>query len=128
MRIGILADIHGDIRALEAALGRLKSHAVTEVVCLGDLVGYGSEPDAVVTEIRDRGIACVRGNHDRWALERKQLFGLRGWKTAALRDETWSFLEGLPPSLLVACSDTLIGLHHGSPSSDTECVTAYKPM
>jgi len=128
MRIGILADIHGDIRALEAALGRLKSHAVTEVVCLGDLVGYGSEPDAVVTEIRDRGIVCVRGNHDRWAVERRQVLGLRGWKTAVLRDETWSFLEGLPASLPLVCSETLIELHHGSPSSDTEFVTAYKPM
>ncbi|MGO9599590.1 MAG: metallophosphoesterase family protein [Isosphaeraceae bacterium] len=128
MRIGIIADIHGDMRALESTLGRLECLAVTEIVCLGDLVGYGSEPDAVVTEIRDRGIACVRGNHDRWALERKQLFGLRGWKTAALRDETWSFLASLPPSRLVACSDTLIELHHASPSSDTEFVTAYKPM
>jgi putative phosphoesterase len=128
MRIGIIADIHGDTRALEATLGRLERLAVTEIVCLGDLVGYGSEPDAVVTEIRDRGIPCVRGNHDRWALERKQVFGLRGWKTAVLRDDTWSFLTSLPPSLLIVCSGTLIELRHGSPTSDTEYVTAYKPM
>jgi len=128
MRIGIIADIHGDMRALESTLGRLECLGVTEIVCLGDLVGYGSEPDAVVTEIRDRGIPCVRGNHDRWALERRQVFGLRGWKSAVLRDDTWSFLTSLPPSLLIVCSETLIGLHHGSPSSDTEFVTAYKPM
>ncbi|MBV8486732.1 MAG: metallophosphoesterase family protein, partial [Planctomycetaceae bacterium] len=128
MRIGIIADIHGDIRALEATLGRLERLGVTEIVCLGDLVGYGSEPDAVVTEIRDRGIVCVRGNHDRWALERKQLFGLRGWKTAVLRDETRSFLASLTASRSLVCAETLIELHHGSPSSDTEFVTAYKPM
>jgi len=127
-RIGIIADIHGDIRALEAALGRLESLGVTEIICLGDLVGYGSEPDAVVTEIRDRGIICVRGNHDRWAVERRQLLGLRGWRPAVLRDETWSFLANLPSSLRLVRSETLIELHHGSPSSDTEFVTAYKPM
>ena len=128
MRIGIIADIHGDIRALEATLGRLERLGVTEIVCLGDLVGYGSEPDAVVTEIRDRGIICVRGNHDRWAVERRQIVGLRGWKTAVLRDETWSFLAGLPPSLPLVCSEMLIETHHGSPASDMEFVTAYKPM
>ena len=99
-----------------------------QTVCAGDLVGYGSEPDAVVAEIKAREIPCVRGNHDRWALERRQLFGLRGWKTAELRDETWEFLGGLPPSLRLDCGDCAVEIHHGSPASDTEYVTAYKPM
>ena len=128
MRIGLISDLHGDIRALEAALRRLEVLAVDQTVCAGDLVGYGSEPDAVVAEIKAREMLCVRGNHDRWAVERRQLFGLRGWKTAGLRDETWEFLGGLPPSLRLDAVDCTIEIHHGSPASDTEYVTAYKPM
>ncbi len=99
-----------------------------QVVCLGDLVGYGSEPDAVVAEIRARSIPCIRGNHDRWVLERGQMLGLRGWKTADLRDDTRAFLAMLPPSLRLVVAGEAITFFHGSPASDTEYVTAYKPM
>lgn len=128
MRLGLIADIHGDIRALEATLSRLEQLAVDQIVCLGDLVGYGSEPDAVVVELRDRGIPCIRGNHDRWVIERRQILGLRGWKTASLHDDTWDFLGRLPASLRLEHEGLIIELHHGSPASDTEFVTAYKPM
>ena len=41
----------------------VRALAVDQIVCLGDLVGYGCEPDLVVAAIRDRGVLCVRGNH-----------------------------------------------------------------
>ncbi len=128
MRLGLIADIHGDMRALETTLSRLDQLAVDQVLCLGDLVGYGSEPDAVVAELRDRGVPCIRGNHDRWVIERRQMLGLRGWKTADLRDETWDFLGRLPASRRLEHEGRIIELHHGSPAGDTEYVTAYKPM
>jgi predicted phosphodiesterase len=95
---------------------------------MGDLIGYGSEPDAVVSLLRDRDIPCIRGNHDRWALERSQVFGLRGWKAADFQDETWEILDQLPASRALDCGGLILALHHGSPASDTEYVTAYKPM
>jgi putative phosphoesterase len=128
MRIGLIADIHGDMRALAAALARLDELAVDQIVCLGDLVGYGTEPDAVVAAMQDREIRCVRGNHDRWALEKRQLFGLRGWKPAELEDATWEFLERMPATLRLEYDGRIIELFHGSPTSDTENVVAYKPM
>ena len=109
MRLGLIADVHADPRALEDALRGLDSHGVDLILCAGDLVGYGNEPDAAVALLRDRGIPCVRGNHDRWALERRQVLGPRGWKPAVLRDDTWEFLEALP-------------------ASDTEYVTPYRPF
>ncbi len=78
--------------------------------------------------LRDRGIPCIRGNHDRWAIERRQILGLRGWKAASLHDDTWDFLSRLPESLRIEHEDRIIDLWHGSPASDTEYVTAYKPM
>jgi putative phosphoesterase len=128
MRLGLIADIHGDMRALETTLTRLEQLAVDQIVCLGDLVGYGSEPDAVVARMRDGGVPCIRGNHDRWAIERRQILGLRGWKAADLRDDTWDFLGRLPASLRLELGGRIIELHHGSPAGDTEYVTAYKPM
>jgi len=128
MRLGLIADIHGDMRALETTLTRLEQLAVDQIVCLGDLVGYGSEPDAVVARMRDGGVPCIRGNHDRWAIERRQILGWRGWKAADLRDDTWDFLGRLPASLRLELGGRIIELYHGSPDGDPEYVTAYKPL
>jgi predicted phosphodiesterase len=128
MKLGLIADIHGDIRALEEARGRLDALGVERVVCMGDLVGYGTEHDEAVALIRDRAIPCVRGNHDRWAVEKRQLLGLRGWRTTELLDDTWEFLENLPCSLRLECDGRILELYHGSPASDTEYITAYKAM
>ena len=129
MRLGLIADIHADPRALEATLRHLEALGVDQIVCAGDLVGYGSEPDAVVALIRDRAIPCIRGNHDRWALERRQVIGLRGWKPAVLKRRHL----GVPPGTAgqpagSSAADTVVAVHHGSPASDTEFVSPYKPL
>jgi putative phosphoesterase len=128
MRLGLIADIHADVRALEAALGHLGALGADRILCAGDLVGYGSQPDAAVALLRDRAIPCVRGNHDRWALERRQVIGPRGWRPAALREETWDWLRGLPVMLRVELAGRAVEVHHGSPAGDTEFVTPYKPL
>ena len=128
MNLGLIADIHADIRALEAALNRLDELAISRIYCAGDLVGYGSEPDAVAALLRDRGIPCISGNHDRWALERRQVLSVRGWKPADLHDDTWEILHQLPASRRVELDGVTIEIHHGSPASDTEYVSAYKPL
>lgn len=128
MNLGLIADIHADIRALEATLGRLDDLAISRIYCAGDLVGYGSEPDAVATLLRDRGIPCVSGNHDRWALERRQVFSVRGWKPAEFHDDTWETLNQLPASRRLQLDGVTIEIHHGSPASDTEYVSPHQPL
>jgi putative phosphoesterase len=128
MRLGLIADVHADPRALEAALRGLDSHGVDQILCAGDLVGYGNEPDAVVALLRDRAIACIRGNHDRWALERRQVVGPRGWKPAVFHADTWDFLHALPTSNRHVWAGRVLAVHHGSPASDTEYVTPYRPL
>jgi len=128
MRLGLIADIHADIRALEKALLGLEAHGVDQILCAGDLVGYGYEPDAVVALIRDRAIPCILGEHDRWALERRQVIGLRGWEPANLSDDTWEFLHALPASDRRAWAGRVLAIYHGSPASDTEFVSPYKPL
>src|SRR5512146_2830621 len=63
MRILVISDIHANYTALQAVLA--DAGAVDETWCLGDLVGYGPDPNAVVEEIRERPhLTCVLGNHD----------------------------------------------------------------
>jgi len=128
MRLGLIADVHADPRALEDALRGLDSHGVDEILCAGDVVGYGDEADAAVALLRDRSIPCIRGNHDRWALEKRQVLGPRGWKPAVLRDDTWEFLEALPASDRRVWSGQALAVYHGSPASDIEYVTPYRPL
>lgn len=128
MRLGIVGDIHGDARALDAALRALELLRVDATICTGDLVGYGWQADEAIGIVRDLGLPCIRGNHDRWALERRQMIGPRGWKPAVLRDDSWRFLESLPASLDLKLPGLAVAIHHGSPASDTEFVTPYKPL
>lgn len=64
MRYAIFGDIHGNMEALTAVFADMKSARVDRALCLGDIVGYGAEPEKCIGELRARGIASVLGNHD----------------------------------------------------------------
>src|ERR1044071_424885 len=66
MRIAVLSDIHGNLPALEAGLAALKPYDA--IWQLGDIVGYGPQPDEVVARLRSEGATGVRGNHDSAAI------------------------------------------------------------
>src|ERR1700679_4231826 len=122
MKLGLISDIHGDPVALELAWSHLTVMGADRIVCAGDLVGYGPLPDRVVSFLRDHQVSSVRGNHDRWALERGP--GARdefGGGTPSV--ETLEYLGELPPDLLIAYQTTIGVIVHGSPRSDMEFVT-----
>jgi len=64
MRIAVLSDIHGNRHAFEAVLDAVDAEGVDEVWCLGDVVGYGAQPDECAELVRDRCDLCLVGNHD----------------------------------------------------------------
>lgn len=64
MKYAIIADIHGNLEALEAVLKDTREQRCTHYVCLGDVVGYGANPKQCLDIIRDSGMPCVKGNHD----------------------------------------------------------------
>ncbi len=126
MKLGLISDIHGDPIALELAWSHLIVMGADRIVCAGDLVGYGRFPDRVSAFVRDRGIDAVRGNHDRWALERGP--GVRdefGGGTPS--PETLEHLRSLPFDLLVADGRRVGVVVHGSPRSDMEFVNRAHP-
>jgi diadenosine tetraphosphatase ApaH/serine/threonine PP2A family protein phosphatase len=64
LRIGILGDVHSNIEALDAVLSTFARERVDRVLAVGDLVGYGADPTAVLSRIRSEKIGSVLGNHD----------------------------------------------------------------
>ena len=64
MRIALLSDVHGNLPAFEAVLDDIDTETVEEIWCLGDLVGYGAQPDGCVQLARDRCNLSLAGNHD----------------------------------------------------------------
>ena len=66
MRILVLSDLHANLSALDAALEAAKAHW-DSCVCLGDIVGYGPDPNEVTARLRELGAQTIRGNHDKAA-------------------------------------------------------------
>ncbi len=64
MKIGIISDIHGNYEALKAVLAELDRMNVSDIYCLGDVVGYYSQVEECCNELIARHIPCVMGNHD----------------------------------------------------------------
>jgi predicted phosphodiesterase len=73
MRIAVLSDIHGNHEALQAVFDDLNRHDIHSVFCLGDLIGYGPDPDAVALAVRDREIETVMGNHELGTMDPSQM-------------------------------------------------------
>jgi len=68
MRIALISDIHGNLEALEAVLGEIETLKVNEIICLGDVVGYGCDPVACLDLIMDKCSKVLMGNHEYVAL------------------------------------------------------------
>ena len=70
--IGVLADIHGDIFALDAALPRLREMGCDVILCAGDLIDMEPFGEEVIQRLKaEKNIICILGNHERWALDRR---------------------------------------------------------
>jgi diadenosine tetraphosphatase ApaH/serine/threonine PP2A family protein phosphatase len=104
VRIALISDIHGNREALEAVLADIEAAGVDEIVCLGDVVGYGADPEAVTERIArlvEDGAICVKGNHDA-AIEtggrrmsENAAIAIE-WTARRLGDDHKRFLKGLP--------------------------------
>jgi predicted phosphodiesterase len=136
MRLGLIADIHGNLVALEAALAALASARVDQIVCLGDAAASGPQPQAVLERLRDLGCPVVMGNADAALVGREpflagamQRFGdIDRWCAAQLSPGARVFVESFPPTVSVPLGGgrTLLAFH-GSPRSFNEQLLATTP-
>jgi predicted phosphodiesterase len=76
LKVAVFSDIHGNFEALKSVYADIQQNDVATLVCLGDMVGYGPEPEAVVNFIIQHGIASVVGNHELATLEDAWLEGM----------------------------------------------------
>ena len=106
MRIAIISDIHGNMEALQEVFDDIEKSGVDTTICLGDMVGYGPEPEAVVQRIISSGIPTVMGNHELAVLDpeyvklfnpaaRKSILTIIPW----LSEGSMAFIAGLKSSL-----------------------------
>jgi diadenosine tetraphosphatase ApaH/serine/threonine PP2A family protein phosphatase len=119
----IVSDIHGNREALEAVLADARG-LYDRIVCLGDLAGYGADPNFTVEWARSNVAAIVRGNHDKVCAGLDSLYSYRPaarvaaeWSLHALSAENRAYLERLPRGPLPYEGFDLV---HGSPLDEDE--------
>jgi predicted phosphodiesterase len=130
MRYLVLSDIHSNLEALDAVLRASAAQRYDAVLVLGDLVGYGADPNAVVDRVRGLNpAAIVRGNHDKVAagLDDAEDFNPMAksaahWTRESLTPQNLEYLRGLPTGPLIV--DDMIEICHGSPLDEDLYVVA----
>jgi predicted phosphodiesterase len=128
----IISDIHANLEALESVLADIKAKGITQIHCLGDVVGYGPNPVECADRTREVVEWCLLGNHDEAVVDeivggigfnplarqvidwhRKEL--KPGWLSNKARKERWEWLRGLPRMK----KDGTFMYVHGSPRDPT---------
>jgi predicted phosphodiesterase len=117
----ILTDIHANLEALDTCLADARTRGYDQVIVLGDVVGYGADPNVVIDRIRElQPVAMIRGNHDKVALGLDQADGFNAaarlaaqWTMDALTPEHRQWLAELPKGPRAV--DALIEICHGAP-------------
>lgn len=122
MRLGIIAEIHANLPALEAALEALRKEGIDQIWAIGDLVGYGPHPRQVIRKLDREGIPCVPGAADlrvAYALPAKAREGIAEatilWTRAQLGTREMSFLRNLRSRHRLDAPGGRLMAFHGSP-------------
>ncbi len=108
MRLAVLSDIHGNLDAFREVLRDMNRFRVDQVICLGDAIGYGPQPEETIRLIRERAIASVMGNHEMAVVKPR----LQEWFNPDAQDsiritqtllsaETLLYIRGLPSSRII---------------------------
>jgi predicted phosphodiesterase len=124
VRRALISDIHGNLEALEVVLDDIKSQGMTEIYCLGDIIGYGPNPRECIDLVMDNCKITLLGNHDQGAMFDPDGFNIGAeraifWTREQLEsphdrtnnERRWEFLGELPRSYRL---DSFLFVH-GSP-------------
>jgi predicted phosphodiesterase len=135
MRIGLIADIHGNLFALETVLAELAGDALDELICLGDVAALGPQPSAVLARLRALGCPVVMGNVDAWLIEPPDLtdadepdMALARWCAEQMTDADRAYVRAFPAVIErpLGAGRTLL-CFHGSPRSYHDVIAPLTP-
>jgi diadenosine tetraphosphatase ApaH/serine/threonine PP2A family protein phosphatase len=118
LRLGVISDVHSNLPALEAVLESIEAAGPEELWCLGDVVGYGAQPDQCTALVRERCAFSLNGNHDLAVIGAidaatfsETARAAVDWTKENASAETMEFLKGLSPEGVREG----FGLFHASP-------------
>jgi predicted phosphodiesterase len=137
----VFSDVHGNLPGLEAILADVAGRGVADVLCLGDLVGYGPFPNEVAALVRARGIPSLMGNYDQgigfatgdcgcvYKTDEQRAEGAVSltWTEAATTAETRAYLRGLDDRFVLATPAGELLAVHGSPRRINEYLFEDRP-
>lgn len=140
-RIALYSDIHANVPALEAVLADIVCAGIAERYCLGDLVGYGSDPSGVITLVQAAGDPVVRGNYDDgvgrrlggcgcyYPTDEDKVTGAESYARtdAALDDSEHEYLADLLDDIRLEVLGARVLLCHGSPRRINEYLMPDRP-
>jgi predicted phosphodiesterase len=117
-RVAVLSDVHGNLPAFEAVLADIRSTGVDAIWNLGDLVGYGAQPDECVALARETCDLCLIGNHDLVVIDKLNVDDFSAnaataalWTRDHIQEETREYLKTLEPK----DESRELKLYHASP-------------
>jgi diadenosine tetraphosphatase ApaH/serine/threonine PP2A family protein phosphatase len=117
-RVALLSDVHGNLPAFQAVLDDISREGVDARWCLGDLVGYGAQPDECVALAREACEVCLIGNHDLVVIDRLEITEFSHnaavaaiWTRENIAPESVEYLSGLDSTGQAGS----LGLYHASP-------------
>lgn len=127
MRYLVISDLHSNIEALQAVLAATQGE-YEQVICCGDLVGYGPDPDPVVDWVRQNAALVVRGNHDKACagVSDAEEFNEPAkraayWTRGHLKPENLQYLQTLPKGPVDI--NGRFSILHGSPRDEDEYIS-----
>jgi len=131
LRILLLSDIHSNIEALEACLA--SAPAYDSVANLGDIVGYGANPNEVTMRARGLGGTFIRGNHDKVVAGLEEVEGFNPiagmaalWNRSQLTSENLEWLKALPEGPISIPELSGIQFVHGAPDDEDRYVVTIE--
>lgn len=110
MRYAIISDIHSNLEALESVLNQIKIERVDKILCLGDIVGYGPNPNECIDLIREKCALFLTGNHDHACVEPAELVYFNRFAKEAIN---WTLKELTKTSLEFLANFSFIGTIDG---------------
>lgn len=123
MRFGIISDIHSNLEALQTALDVLEQENVEQIICLGDVIGYGASPKECLEILHERQIPTIRGNHERYVLGevndavKGDTMQVIEWTREQAGEKLLQFMENMPNKML---HESGFLITHGSPRNKDE--------
>ena len=129
MRYAIISDIHANLEAFHSVLGEIDGSGVDRIICLGDIVGYGADPNECLEIIKSRNIRSLIGNHDKAACGLTEPTGFNPaareaalWTRGKLAEGNRKYLRGLPEE------DVIDGfmIVHGAPSDPDKYILSVR--